>query len=94
MNILMKRIEQNDRKTFTITWSDGKMHSFTLDRLQHHCPCAGCQEKEKIVNREVSATRIVSVGRYALKVSFTSGCSAGIYDYSLLRKLGELLGDE
>ena len=38
---------------------------------------------------EVEALQIVNVGRYALKIDFTKGCSRGIYPFSLLRSLGE-----
>ena len=33
------------------------------------------------------AKTVQSVGRYALKVDFTTGCSHGIYDYELIRKI-------
>ncbi len=32
------------------------------------------------IDPEVKAKRITSVGRYALRIDFTSGCAAGIYD--------------
>jgi len=47
------------------------------------------KENTSSANKDVKAYRITSVGRYALRIEYTFGCSAGIYDYDLLRVLGE-----
>ena len=53
--------------------------------------CAGGNEegvsKKKIVREDVRAIKINSVGRYAIRIQFTSGCSAGLYTFDLLRNL-------
>ncbi|MBA3815716.1 MAG: DUF971 domain-containing protein [Parachlamydiaceae bacterium] len=90
----IKRLEQMDNHTFTIEWSDGQVNDYHLSTLQQRCPCANCTDEQTgkrrvgIKNIEnVGAQRIVSVGRYALRVYFTSGCSAGIFGFDMLRNL-------
>jgi len=92
--IQLKSLEQRDNYTFTIEWSDGQLNDYSLSTLQQHCPCANCTDEQTgkrragIKNIEnVRAQRIVSVGRYALRVYFTSGCSAGIFSFDMLRNL-------
>lgn len=86
-------IKQKDNYTFTLAWNDGMRSDYRLSTLQQHCPCAGCREggaKSLQGGDDVRAKRIVSVGRYALRIEYTGGCSAGIYGYDLLRALGHL----
>ncbi len=98
MKVLVKSIEQKDNHTFSICWSDGVCQDFLLSTLQKHCPCAACVDEAtgerlidpKNIDEKVKAVRLRSVGRYALKITFTSGCSTGIYDFDYLRKLGEV----
>lgn len=93
--VLVKRISQKDNFHFTIEWSDGVIHDYRLSLLQRHCPCAKCHDaktkKQLIggsdVDEEVRAQLIKNVGRYALRIQFTSGCSLGIYSYMMLRKM-------
>lgn len=91
--ILIKAIAQKDNHTFSIQWSDGSTQDYRLSDLQQACPCAKCHQmrlesREKLpVDPEVKAIRITSVGRYALRIKFTSGCSNGIYSYSMLKAL-------
>lgn len=89
------KIQQKDNHTFTIHWNDGEIADYRLSELQKYCHCANCIDEitgKRILNvnsiqHDVRAVRIVSVGRYALRVQFTSGCSAGIYDYDMLYQL-------
>jgi len=93
-NISIKAIEQTDNYTFQITWDDGSQNQYRLSDLQKNCPCAGCVDEltgrriaaSKAVDEDVRAVNIKSLGRYALKIKFTSGCSTGIYSYSFLKK--------
>lgn len=83
-------IYQEDPLHFMIEWSDGKQSRIPLSRLQALCPCMRCQQsKLKSFRKEepVSAIRLYNYGRYALKVEFTSGCSRGVYPFSLLRDI-------
>ena len=90
--LFVRKIAQTDNQTFTIEWNDGISQLYFLPTLQEACPCAGChelkQQGKEQVNLLVRAKKLYSVGRYALRVLFTSGCSSGIYDYSLLRRIG------
>jgi ATP-binding protein involved in chromosome partitioning len=82
----IQNIVQNKNTCFTIYWSDGKTIEYKLSDLQKRCPCAGCKEKgDAAVEKEVGAIKIQQVGRYALKIQFSSGCSMGIYSYEMLR---------
>lgn len=95
--IFVRSISQKDNHTFVIQWSDGKTHQFRLSELQKKCPCANCIDEstgkrlldEAMVNENVRAARILSVGRYALRIQFTSGCSTGIYEFDRLYRMGE-----
>lgn len=70
-----------------VDWSDGLKSVYRLSDIQKTCPCAAC-EGHGSVHENVGAKGVVSVGRYALRVEFTSGCSLGIYNYDMLRKMG------
>jgi DUF971 family protein len=95
--VFIRQIQQKDNHTFSIIWSDGQEQQFRLCVLQRSCPCAQCcdeQTGERVIHPEsvkedVRAFNIQSVGRYALKIKFTSGCSAGIYTFDYLRSLAK-----
>ncbi len=85
-------IYQVDRYHFALVWADGSESRYRLSWVQRRCPCVRCREaKEKkqrlVVDDDVLAESIVSVGRYALQIAFTSGCSQGIYPFGLLKQL-------
>lgn len=94
-SVLVKTIKQKDNHTFTIEWSDGKICNYRLSDLQKNCPCAACVDEntgKRMVHPDridvnVRATRVSSLGRYAIKINFTSGCSNGIYGFDYLRKI-------
>ncbi|WP_068467376.1 DUF971 domain-containing protein [Candidatus Protochlamydia phocaeensis] len=96
MPLAIHGITQEDNHTFSITWSDGQKQRFRLSDLQRVCPCANCVDEHTgkrrmdstIIRDDVRATAIRSVGRYALQIQFTSGCSTGIYSFDMLRKMG------
>lgn len=95
--VFVKQIKQKDNHTFTIAWSDGEMADYRLSELQKRCPCAGCNDEvtgkrlidDSSLRVDVRAVRIVSVGRYALRVQFTSGCSMGIYEFDMIKNLAK-----
>lgn len=93
--VLVKSIQQKDNHHFTIVWSDGLVKNYRLSDLQSHCPCARCYDvntgKQIVENisKDVRAKKIVNVGRYALRIQFTQGCSTGIYSFKMLRNMGE-----
>lgn len=93
----VEKIFQKDKHTFTVEWSDGLIVDFRLCNLQKRCPCAGCRDEitgkslidEKSIPSDLRASNIESVGRYALRISFNSGCSKGIYSFDYLRQIAE-----
>lgn len=95
--VLIRKIEQKNNVTFSIEWSDGQINDYRLSQLQRLCPCANCIDEysgkrlldESTIHADVRAERISSVGRYAIRIQFTSGCSSGIYDFEMLRKLSK-----
>lgn len=91
--IFMVAFRQTGPDQLEIDWSDRQTTRLTLDQIQQSCPCASCKQtrQETIKNvaqdKPLSARRVRSVGRYAIRVEFTFGCSQGIYSYDQLRSL-------
>jgi DUF971 family protein len=85
--VLIKKIEQKSNTAFVIEWSDGEVAEYRLSALQKRCPCAQCLEQTENLDPDVRALRLMNVGRYALRIQFTSGCSKGIYSFAMLRQL-------
>lgn len=90
--LFVRSIVQKDAHTFTIEWHDGLVRHYRLNQLQMLCPCAACVDENSgkrildttTIKSDVRAIHIRNVGRYALKIQFTSGCSNGIYDFDFL----------
>ncbi|MBM3207404.1 MAG: DUF971 domain-containing protein [Chlamydiae bacterium] len=90
----VKNIYQKNNYIFTIEWIDGKISDYRLSDLQRLCSCARCVDEitgERLVNPsqvpdDLTAVRVYSMGRYALKIDFSSGCSRGVYPYEWLRQ--------
>jgi len=94
--LFIQSIQQKDNHTFTINWHDGKVADYSLAELQKACPCAGCWDEgksERLIDQSkipshLSAVKISSVGRYAIRIQFSSGCSNGIYGFDYLYEKG------
>lgn len=94
-NELTPEIRQLDKHTFAIHWGDGCTSSFRLSEIQGLCPCAGCVDEAtgerkidpKSIPADLVAKTVQSVGLYAIKFEFMSGCSNGIYSYDYLRQI-------
>lgn len=82
---IVKEIRQKDRHHLQILWTDGQVNEYRLSDLQRNCPCAGCKDKPPVVDADVSAQKVTLVGRYAVRIQFTHGCSHGIYELDGLR---------
>lgn len=65
---------------------DGTWKAVALHELQLRCPCARCARKKKS-QEDVSALEFSKVGRYAVKIAFSSGCSQGVFPFALIQKL-------
>lgn len=97
--IYVKEIYQKNNHTFSILWSDGSLADYRLSDLQRRCPCAGCVDEvtglrlshAKPVDNDVKAITIKNVGRYALKIQFSEGCSTGIYSFDMLHNFNGAL---
>lgn len=87
----VREVRQKDRNHLEVIWSDGKVNHYRLSDLQSRCPCAGCVEKPPQIDKDVSALQVTMVGRYALQILFTNGCSHGIYEFESLRRLAETI---
>jgi DUF971 family protein len=87
MLVLVREISQLTNFDFQVIWSDGAISSFRLSNLQKKCPCARCQGglDALVLNPDVRAKKISSVGNYALRIDFTDGCSRGIFTFHFLR---------
>lgn len=96
--LLISRIYQKDAHVFVIEWADGRIYDYKLDGLQKNCPCARCRDEKNgrslvhssSIDPEVQAVRIYNLGRYALRIEFTNGCSRGVYTFAMLREWGKL----
>lgn len=69
-----------------VQWPDEKLVC-SLSALQKRCPCVLCDGEGA---SDVDAAAVQLVGRYGVKIHFTSGCSHGIYSYPLLREVANL----
>lgn len=93
--LLVREIDQIDKHTLGIKWVDGHESRWRLSHLRRRCPCASCIDewtnepilKPGDVDENILATRVESVGRYALVINFTDGHTTGIYSFGLLREL-------
>lgn len=92
--ILIRRLRLTSPTCLAIEWADGKLSEFRLCDIQRLCTCAACRDEltgqmriaSDTIADDVKALRVVSVGRYALQIYFSSGCSKGIYPFKLLRQ--------
>lgn len=57
-----------------------------LALLQRNCPCAGCKGEGKS-DPAVSAKELLPIGRYGLRILYSSGCSHGIWSFSGLKEM-------
>ena len=97
MNPIPKEIRQAGPRTLAIRWQDGASSAHDVYELRLACPCAGCVDENTGIRRldpatvptEVRPVSLVSVGNYAIKITWSDGHDTGIYSFELLRRLGE-----
>lgn len=90
---MIQKIYQVDNHSFAIEWMDGAVNHYHLSDLQNKCPCANCVDEKsghrilepKGLNPDLRALNIENVGRYALRIQFSTGCSHGIFGFDMLR---------
>ena len=82
-----------------IAWSDGVKTRASFRELRLGCPCAACVEEwsgrrtvdPAAIAPDIAVTVVDSVGNYALSLTFSDGHTTGIYSWSTLRGLGQVL---
>ena len=88
-----------------ITWSTGEVISYRSDFLRKYCPCADCavikNKPKKPVSRfnvitateeeAVNLKKVWVVGNYALGIQWGDDHNAGIYTYTLLKELADIV---
>jgi len=95
MDIVPTDIRQAGPHTLAIAWSDGTETLYEAHALRLACPCASCHDEitgERLLDpaqvpADVRPVRLVSVGNYGIKISWTDGHDTGIYSFARLREL-------
>lgn len=80
--LLVRKLSQ----THLEFYFENRWHPISLYELQKMCPCARCEKQGKS-EEGVSLLEFSPVGRYAIRIRFTSGCSQGIYPFSLIKSV-------
>lgn len=92
------KIKVLDKKNLSIQWDDNGESMIPLAVLRRNCPCANCMmERENkpatyiplLSHVQMTLTNIEPVGTYAIRFYWQDGHDDGIYNYELLRALGE-----
>lgn len=84
-----------DRQTLSVAFPDGAAFDLPAEYLRVFSPSAevrghGGGEMMLVLGKErVRITGVEPVGRYAVKLVFDDGHDSGLYDWALLRDLGE-----
>lgn len=81
---------------FEIEWADGAVSRLPHRILRGYCPCAGCQGHGGGIHFQEPASSLElrdvgQVGNYALALTWGDGHSTGIYTFTYLRRLGDLV---
>jgi DUF971 family protein len=86
-----------------LQWDDGSENALQLHGLRDNCPCANCAGEtdvfgnvykgppQSITQDGYIITGIQPVGYYAIRPFWKDGHSTGIYSFTLLKKLCEIL---
>ncbi len=78
-----------------LTWPDDEIHQLSCEYLRVSSPSAEVQghgpgqETLQLGKENVNITAIEPVGNYAIKLVFDDNHDSGLYDWGLLRKLGD-----
>jgi ATP-binding protein involved in chromosome partitioning len=82
----LENLSIRDGKYLHIVWKNGANSSFRATELQRCCPCAQCKVFSRL-DENVQILKYEKIGRYALGLSFSSGCSNGIFSFDLLKRM-------
>jgi DUF971 family protein len=101
-NPVPAKIDVDKKQGIRLTWSDGTVTSYSLEKLRTNCPCATCKEERaqkqtkkqpllRVLPGNYAGDLVIAsaelVGNYALKLSWTDGHDTGIYSFTYLREL-------
>ena len=91
---------ERGKENCVMRFADGQ--AFRVDYLDIRlaCPCAKCSPRqeneqriiefrEEVMRLRLDKPKAELVGRYGLRFSWPSGCSSGIFSFSLLREVCE-----
>ena len=82
-------------RVLELTWPDGVRHNLPVEYLRVYSPSAEVrghgpgQEVLQLNKQDVNITAIEPVGHYAIKLVFDDNHDSGLYDWGLLRELGD-----
>ncbi|MCX6150541.1 MAG: DUF971 domain-containing protein [Ignavibacteriales bacterium] len=97
------QIKLNGIESITITWGNGKVHSFPLKFLRDESPDAGNKgetilwkqyeplKKGPDLPGKYEVAKLDLVGEYAVNIKWKDGYDYGIYSWDLLYRWGEYL---
>ena len=78
-----------------LTWPDGVVHQLPCEYLRVYSPSAEVrghapgQETLQLGKENVNIKEIEPIGHYAVKLGFDDNHDSGLYDWGLLRDLGD-----
>lgn len=95
--LAIDEIYQENSDCFSIVWNTKERSYLRAFDIQRSCPCTECRDEKtgkfikeiSEMDKKVKPIKIKSVGNYGLRILFTTGCSKGIYPFTLLKKIGE-----
>ncbi len=82
-------------RVLELTWPDDVVHRLPCEYLRVYSPSAEVrghapgQETLQLGKENVNITAIEPVGNYAVKLVFDDSHDSGLYDWGLLRELGD-----
>jgi DUF971 family protein len=94
------KIKVENQQYLNILWEDNLESKIELQTLRSACPCAVCTtgkdpNKDNLpfqslkIGGELEIADIKLVGNYALNIFWKDGHNTGIYEFTLLRRLGK-----
>ncbi len=101
-SILPTKLELLEDSKLLIAWSDGHVRHYAFRELRDCCPCATCREQRKapqpllpvLTAEQAQPLNILGmkpVGNYAYSINFSDGHDTGIYSFTTLLELGEVV---